>query len=111
MNIGLGGGAASSMASGQSAENLDFASVQRENPEMERRCQEVIDRCWQLGAKTTQFYLSTMSVLVVCQMRFPELVSDGGRGGNFELRNVYQTMNVAWHHTKSGVMNRRNVMY
>ena len=46
MLIGLGGGAASSMASGTSAENLDFASVQRGNPEMERRCQEVIDRCW-----------------------------------------------------------------
>lgn len=49
MNIGLGGGAASSMTSGQSAEDLDFASVQRDNPEMERRCQEVIDRCWQRG--------------------------------------------------------------
>ncbi len=49
MNIGLGGGAASSMASGKSKEDLDFASVQRDNPEMERRCQEVIDRCWQLG--------------------------------------------------------------
>ena len=49
MLIGLGGGAASSMASGQSAEDLDFASVQRDNAEMERRCQEVIDRCWQLG--------------------------------------------------------------
>lgn len=49
MNIGLGGGAASSMASGQSDADLDFASVQRDNPEMERRCQEVIDRCWQLG--------------------------------------------------------------
>ena len=49
MNIGLGGGAASSMDSGSSSEDLDFASVQRENPEMERRCQEVIDRCWQLG--------------------------------------------------------------
>lgn len=49
MNIGLGGGAASSMDSGKSKEDLDFASVQRENPEMERRFQEVIDRCWQLG--------------------------------------------------------------
>ncbi|HEY9147698.1 MAG TPA: phosphoribosylformylglycinamidine synthase, partial [Gammaproteobacteria bacterium] len=49
MLIGLGGGAASSMTSGESAENLDFASVQRGNPEIERRCQEVIDRCWQLG--------------------------------------------------------------
>jgi phosphoribosylformylglycinamidine synthase len=49
MLIGLGGGAASSMATGTSSADLDFASVQRENPEMERRCQEVIDRCWQLG--------------------------------------------------------------
>ena len=51
MLIGLGGGAASSMATGTSSADLDFASVQRENPEMERRCQEVIDRCWQLGDK------------------------------------------------------------
>src|SRR5690606_40607091 len=49
MLIGLGGGAASSMDSGSSNENLDFASVQRDNPEMERRCEEVIDRCWQVG--------------------------------------------------------------
>ena len=49
MLIGLGGGAASSMASGASHEDLDFASVQRDNAEMERRCQEVIDRCWALG--------------------------------------------------------------
>jgi phosphoribosylformylglycinamidine synthase len=49
MLIGLGGGAASSMASADGQEDLDFASVQRQNPEMERRCQEVIDRCWQLG--------------------------------------------------------------
>ena len=50
MLIGLGGGAASSNASGSGEEDLDFASVQRENPEMQRRCQEVIDRCWHLGA-------------------------------------------------------------
>jgi phosphoribosylformylglycinamidine synthase len=49
MLIGLGGGAASSVASGASDAELDFASVQRDNPEMQRRCQEVIDRCWQLG--------------------------------------------------------------
>jgi phosphoribosylformylglycinamidine synthase len=50
--IGLGGGAASSMASGASAENLDFASVQRDNPEMERRVQEVLDVCWAMGDRT-----------------------------------------------------------
>jgi len=49
MLIGLGGGAASSVASGKSSEDLDFASVQRGNPEMQRRCQEVIDRCWGMG--------------------------------------------------------------
>ena len=49
MLIGLGGGAASSLASGASSEDLDFASVQRGNPEMERRAQEVIDRCWEMG--------------------------------------------------------------
>ena len=49
MQIGLGGGAASSMSTGEGQEDLDFASVQRDNPEMERRCQEVIDRCWQTG--------------------------------------------------------------
>ena len=87
MNIGLGGGAASSMASGQSAENLDFASVQRENPEMERRCQEVIDRCWQLGEENPIAFIHDVGAGGISNA-FPELVSDGGRGGNFEIRNV-----------------------
>ena len=87
MNIGLGGGAASSMASGQSAENLDFASVQRENPEMERRCQEVIDRCWQLGEDNPILFIHDVGAGGLSNA-FPELVSDGGRGGVFELRNV-----------------------
>ena len=87
MNIGLGGGAASSMASGQSAENLDFASVQRENPEMERRCQEVIDKCWQLGDANPILFIHDVGAGGLSNA-FPELVSDGGRGGVFELRNV-----------------------
>ena len=87
MNIGLGGGAASSMASGQSAENLDFASVQRENPEIERRCQEVIDRCWQLGEENPIAFIHDVGAGGISNA-FPELVSDGGRGGSFELRNV-----------------------
>ena len=87
MNIGLGGGAASSMESGQSAENLDFASVQRENPEMERRCQEVIDRCWQLGDDNPILFIHDVGAGGLSNA-FPELVSDGGRGGVFELRNV-----------------------
>jgi len=87
MNIGLGGGAASSMASGQSAENLDFASVQRENPEIERRCQEVIDRCWQLGEDNPIAFIHDVGAGGISNA-FPELVNDGGRGGKFELRNV-----------------------
>ncbi|MDN3652090.1 phosphoribosylformylglycinamidine synthase [Thalassotalea ponticola] len=87
MNIGLGGGAASSMASGQSDEDLDFASVQRDNPEMERRCQEVIDRCWQQGDDNPILFIHDVGAGGLSNA-FPELVSDGGRGGNFELRNV-----------------------
>ena len=87
MNIGLGGGAASSMASGQSAENLDFASVQRENPEMERRCQEVIDKCWQLGDNNPILFIHDVGAGGLSNA-FPELVADGGRGGIFELRQV-----------------------
>ena len=87
MNIGLGGGAASSMASGQSSEDLDFASVQRDNPEMERRCQEVIDRCWQLGDDNPIQFIHDVGAGGLSNA-FPELVSDAGRGGKFELRNV-----------------------
>ncbi|WP_335919714.1 phosphoribosylformylglycinamidine synthase [Shewanella algae] len=87
MNIGLGGGAASSMASGQSSEDLDFASVQRENPEMERRCQEVIDRCWQMGGANPIQFIHDVGAGGLSNA-FPELVSDAGRGGKFELRNV-----------------------
>ncbi|NOI66556.1 phosphoribosylformylglycinamidine synthase [Vibrio sp. 99-8-1] len=87
MNIGLGGGAASSMASGQSAEDLDFASVQRENPEMERRCQEVIDRCWQLGEENPIAFIHDVGAGGISNA-LPELVDDGERGGRFQLRNV-----------------------
>tara|TARA_R110002124_G_scaffold19440_14_gene78016 strand:- start:748 stop:4644 length:3897 start_codon:yes stop_codon:yes gene_type:complete len=87
MLIGLGGGAASSMASGQSHEDLDFASVQRQNPEMERRCQEVIDRCWQLGEANPIAFIHDVGAGGLSNA-FPELVKDGGRGGRFELRNV-----------------------
>jgi len=87
MNIGLGGGAASSMASGQSSEDLDFASVQRENPEMERRCQEVIDRCWQLGDANPIAFIHDIGAGGLSNA-CPELVDDGGRGGIFDLRSV-----------------------
>ncbi|MFZ3152732.1 phosphoribosylformylglycinamidine synthase [Pseudomonas sp.] len=87
MLIGLGGGAASSVATGASSADLDFASVQRENPEMERRCQEVIDRCWQLGEQNPIAFIHDVGAGGISNA-FPELVNDGGRGGRFELRNV-----------------------
>lgn len=87
MNIGLGGGAASSMASGQSDADLDFASVQRDNPEMERRCQEVIDRCWQLGEDNPILFIHDVGAGGLSNA-MPELVSDGGCGGQFELRKI-----------------------
>ncbi|WP_444886917.1 phosphoribosylformylglycinamidine synthase [Microbulbifer sp. JMSA008] len=87
MLIGLGGGAASSMASGSSSEDLDFASVQRQNPEIERRCQEVIDQCWQLGENNPIAFIHDVGAGGLSNA-FPELVKDGGTGGNFELRNV-----------------------
>ena len=87
MQIGLGGGAASSMASGSSSADLDFASVQRDNPELERRCQEVIDQCWQLGDENPIAFIHDVGAGGLSNA-FPELVKDGDRGGNFELRNV-----------------------
>jgi len=87
MLIGLGGGAASSMASGASAEDLDFASVQRANPEMERRAQEVIDRCWQQGEENPVLFIHDVGAGGLSNA-LPELVNDGGRGGDFELRKV-----------------------
>ncbi|MDT0593717.1 phosphoribosylformylglycinamidine synthase [Glaciecola petra] len=87
MNIGLGGGAASSVASGESNLDLDFASVQRENPEMERRCQEVIDRCWQLASDNPIQFIHDVGAGGLSNA-FPELVNDAERGGIFELRDV-----------------------
>jgi len=87
MLIGLGGGAASSMASGDSAEDLDFASVQRGNPEMERRCQEVIDRCWARGEQNPIIAIHDVGAGGLSNA-LPELVHDSGRGARFELRTV-----------------------
>jgi phosphoribosylformylglycinamidine synthase len=87
MNIGLGGGAASSMASGQSDADLDFASVQRDNPEMERRCQEVIDCCWQRGEDNPILFIHDVGAGGLSNA-MPELVSDGHRGGRFQLRDI-----------------------
>ena len=87
MLIGLGGGAASSMASGTSAEDLDFASVQRANPEMQRRCQEVIDRCCALGEASPILFIHDVGAGGLSNA-FPELVHDVGLGGHFELRTI-----------------------
>jgi phosphoribosylformylglycinamidine synthase len=87
MLIGLGGGAASSMAQGASAADLDFASVQRGNPEMERRCQEVIDRCTAYGAENPILFIHDVGAGGLSNA-LPELVHDAGRGGVFELREV-----------------------
>ena len=87
MLIGLGGGAASSMATGAQADELDFASVQRANPEIERRCQEVIDRCAALGADNPIASVHDVGAGGLSNA-LPELVHDAGRGGRFELRDV-----------------------
>nr|CRH08144.1 Phosphoribosylformylglycinamidine synthase [Candidatus Magnetococcus massalia] len=87
MLIGLGGGAASSQTSGSSHEELDFASVQRDNPEMERRCQEVINRCWQLGDENPILSIHDVGAGGLSNA-VPELVHDGGVGGRFDLANV-----------------------
>jgi phosphoribosylformylglycinamidine synthase len=87
MLIGLGGGAASSMASGSGQEDLDFASVQRDNAEMERRCQEVIDRCWALDEENPISFIHDVGAGGLSNA-LPELVNDGGRGGLFNLRKV-----------------------
>ncbi|HWR76145.1 MAG TPA: phosphoribosylformylglycinamidine synthase, partial [Thiobacillus sp.] len=85
MLIGLGGGAASSMDTGANAADLDFDSVQRGNPEMERRAQEVIDRCWQLGEANPILSIHDVGAGGLSNA-LPELVHGGGRGGRFELR-------------------------
>ncbi len=87
MLIGLGGGAASSVESGQSSEQLDFASVQRGNPEMQRRCQEVIDSCWALDDQNPIVSIHDIGAGGLCNA-LPELVGDAGRGGKFDLRKV-----------------------
>ena len=97
MLIGLGGGAASSMSTGANSEDLDFASVQRGNPEMQRRAQEVIDRCWQMGAPKQDIAVvgdgnPILSIHDVgaggISNALPELAHGAGCGARFELRDV-----------------------
>ncbi|MEY3220840.1 MAG: hypothetical protein RIT27_2197 [Pseudomonadota bacterium] len=87
MLIGLGGGAASSVNAGQSAETLDFASVQRGNPEMQRRCQEVIDACHRLGAANPILAIHDVGAGGLSNA-LPELLHDSNRGGIIDLRKV-----------------------
>ncbi|MEM8767365.1 MAG: phosphoribosylformylglycinamidine synthase [Pseudomonadota bacterium] len=87
MLIGLGGGAASSMASGESSSDLDFASVQRDNAEMERRCQEVIDACTALGSENPILLIHDVGAGGLSNA-LPELVKDAGMGGRINLRAV-----------------------
>ena len=88
MLIGLGGGAASSMDTGSNVESLDFDSVQRGNPEMERRCQEVLDRCWQMGESNPILFIHDIGAGGLSNA-VPELIDDAGRGGWFDLREVH----------------------
>lgn len=87
MLIGLGGGAASSMQTGQSGAELDFASVQRANAEMQRRVQEVIDHCWAMGPDNPIISIHDVGAGGLCNA-LPELVHDSGLGGQIELRDI-----------------------
>jgi phosphoribosylformylglycinamidine synthase len=87
MRIGMGGGAASSMATGANTAELDFDSVQRGNPEIERRAQEVINACWQLGEKNPILSIHDVGAGGLSNA-FPELVDGAGKGARFELRRV-----------------------
>jgi phosphoribosylformylglycinamidine synthase len=87
MRIGMGGGAASSLAAGTNAAALDFDSVQRGNPEIERRAQEVINHCWALGESNPILAIHDVGAGGISNA-FPELVNDAGRGARFDLRAV-----------------------
>jgi len=87
MRIGMGGGAASSMATGTNTAELDFDSVQRGNPEIQRRAQEVINACWQQGEANPVLSVHDVGAGGLSNA-FPELVDGAGRGARFELRKV-----------------------
>ncbi len=87
MLIGMGGGAASSMGAGANSENLDFDSVQRGNAEIQRRAQEVIDRCWQLGADNPVLSIHDVGAGGLSNA-MPELAHSAGRGARFDLRAI-----------------------
>lgn len=87
MRIGMGGGAASSMATGTNTAELDFDSVQRGNPEIERRAQEVINQCWALREKNPILAIHDVGAGGLSNA-FPEITNDAGRGARFDLRKV-----------------------
>jgi phosphoribosylformylglycinamidine synthase len=87
MRIGMGGSAASSMATGTNTADLDFDSVQRGNPEMERRAQEVINRCWQMGADNPIISIHDVGAGGLSNA-FPEITNDAKRGAIFDLRKI-----------------------
>ncbi len=87
MLIGMGGGAASSMGSGANTEDLDFDSVQRGNAEIQRRAQEVVDRCWQLGADNPVLSIHDVGAGGLSNA-MPELAHGAGRGARFDLRAI-----------------------
>ena len=87
MLIGLGGGSASSLLSGETELDLDFASVQRDNAEMERRCQEVLDSCWQRGDSNPILFIHDVGAGGLSNA-IPELIKDSGHGGFIELREI-----------------------
>jgi phosphoribosylformylglycinamidine synthase len=87
MRIGMGGGAASSMATGTNTADLDFDSVQRGNPEIQRRAQEVINACWAMGDRNPVLSIHDVGAGGLSNA-FPELTNDAGRGAVFDLRKV-----------------------
>ena len=87
MRIGMGGGAASSMATGTNTADLDFDSVQRGNPEIERRAQEVINACWAMGDKNPILSIHDVGAGGLSNA-FPEITNDAKRGALFDLRKV-----------------------
>jgi len=87
MLIGLGGGAASSVGSGQSSQDLDFASVQRGNAEIQRRAQEVIDRCWALGERNPILLIHDVGAGGLSNA-LPEAIAHSRRGGRIDLRTI-----------------------
>jgi phosphoribosylformylglycinamidine synthase len=87
MLIGLGGGAASSVGSGQSSSDLDFASVQRGNAEMQRRAQEVIDRCWSMGEANPILLIHDVGAGGLSNA-LPEAIAHSRRGGRIDLRKI-----------------------